>query len=76
MSVEKETNWSLNGWAVRPLCVFCSAPWTDDMIAVEASTSGGCDTCGWGATTSGTISINCHACGKLIYQKDFRHGGS
>ena len=69
--VERETDWRLNGWVVRPLCPFCSAPWTDDMIECEATSSGGCDTCGFGETTSGTIRINCHSCGRLIYQKDF-----
>jgi hypothetical protein len=69
--LEKERDSRINGWVQRPLCVFCSAPWTDDMIEVEASSSGGCDSCGYGATTSGTITINCHSCGKLIYQKDF-----
>lgn len=69
--IEYEADYSLNGWVVRPLCPFCNAPWTDDMIAVEARSSGGCETCGYGATTSGTITINCDSCGRLIYQKDF-----
>jgi hypothetical protein len=60
------------GFIVRPLCPFCSAPWTDDMIKVEdVSCSQGCDTCGYGGSASGTVKIHCEACEKLIYQKDF-----
>jgi hypothetical protein len=73
--MEKERDYKLNGWVQRPLCVFCGAPWSDDMIDVEASVSGGCSTCGYGSETYGTIRINCHACGKLIYQKDFHNDG-
>lgn len=62
---------SVNGWVKPPLCVFCSKPWTDTMIEIEANSSEGCDTCGWGGGSYGTVSIHCEHCKKLVYQKDF-----
>lgn len=54
-----------------PLCVFCNAPWTDDMVQIEAYASAGCDTCGYGSTTSGTVSVVCSSCHKTVYIKEF-----
>ena len=62
----------VNGWVKPPLCVFCNAPWTDDMIEVEASASAGCETCGSGSEPYGTITINCSSCKRLVYRKDFQ----
>lgn len=61
----------VNGWVKPPLCVFCNAPWTDDMIRIEASSSEGCPTCGYGGGTYGTVTINCSSCNRLVYRKDF-----
>ena len=56
----------------RPLCPFCSAPWTDDMVKVEDTyASRGCDTCGYGAEITGTVTIKCSSCNRVIYQKEF-----
>lgn len=55
----------------RPICVFCSSPWTDDMIEVlDVSASGGCETCGYGASVYGSVQIVCRSCDRLIYRKD------
>ena len=59
------------GYVLRPLCPFCSAPWTDDMIKVEAEAASGCDTCGFGGGTHGEVRINCASCTRLIYIKEF-----
>jgi hypothetical protein len=64
----------VDGWVKPPLCVFCNAPWTDDMIAVEAYAGGGCDTCGYGGEPHGTVTITCSSCTRLVYQKDFDCG--
>lgn len=67
MSVETDKN--LNGFTKPPLCPFCSAPWTDEMIAVEAHASQQYSSVG--PEPYGTVRINCASCEKLIYQKDF-----
>lgn len=54
-----------------PLCVFCSAPWTDDMTQIEASSSAGCDTCGYGGGPYGTITVTCSSCKRIVYVKEF-----
>lgn len=69
MSSKQEPDAS--GYVMRPLCPFCSAPWTDDMIDVEASASEGCDTCGWGGGAYGEVRIVCASCDRLIYVKEF-----
>ncbi len=53
----------------RPLCPFCSAPWTDNMIKIEAY-AGYCDTCDIG--TGAEVTIVCESCNRLIYSKDTR----
>jgi len=58
-------------WAKKPLCPFCSAEWTDDMLRVEASASGGCPTCGYGSVAYKSIKIVCHSCHRLIYEKEY-----
>ena len=53
-------------------CPYCHAPWTESMLKVlNVSSSGGCDSCGWGASTNATLDITCEACGKLIYRKEY-----
>lgn len=50
----------------RPLCVFCSAPWSDDMIKVEIDTAcydSGC-------SVSASVEIKCENCKRLIYSKE------
>lgn len=59
-SVEGEPVWA-------PLCIWCGAEWDDANISLY-SYGGGCDTCGYGSGAS--VSITCHACGKLMYEKE------
>ena len=52
-----------------PLCVWCSAPWTDDMLKVyaRADVSYGDYGCVEGIET--TIDVHCSACKRLVYRK-------
>jgi hypothetical protein len=57
----------------RPICVFCNAPWTDDMIKVLVQTEvekgyyeGEID----GVDVVANIDIECEACKRLIYRKE------
>ena len=56
----------------KPKCIWCSAPWSDENVRIEdVWASQGCDTCGYGLKVSGTVTIECHACTKVMYQKEF-----
>lgn len=60
------------GFTQPPLCPFCSAPWTEDMVKVlNVSASEGCDSCGFDAVVSATVDITCESCGRLIYRKEY-----
>lgn len=55
----------------KPLCIWCSAPWSDQNIRFEdAYMSSGCDTCGYGSVGSATLVIICHECGREMYRKE------
>lgn len=64
----------IDGFApgARPLCVYCSKPWTDDMIRVMNKTSlehgyyGDVDN----VQTYTHIDINCSSCKRPIYRKE------
>jgi hypothetical protein len=57
----------------RPICVFCNAPWTDDMIRVydvDASHRAGSYDVG-PEDQQATVDITCTNCKRLIYRKAF-----
>lgn len=56
-----------------PLCVWCSAPWDDDMVKVFASTE---VELGWyrgeidGVNVKVDIDVTCSKCKRLVYRKE------
>lgn len=58
----------------RPLCVFCNAPWTDEMVHVyDVDASHGEGSYDFGPEDMrATVDITCTHCGKLIYRKEYR----
>ncbi len=58
----------------RPICGFCNAPWTDDMLAIYAEADEEGDYYG-GSYVVGidcAIDITCSSCERLIYRKEYR----
>lgn len=69
----------LDGFAkgARPLCAFCNAPWSDDMIRTfnySTEESGYYDEVI--VEYSFEVKIECHSCNRLIYQKTCEDGRS
>ena len=58
-----------NGFTKPPLCPFCSEPWTEEMIDLEANASEGYASVG--PESWGSLEIVCHKCKKLIYKKEW-----
>ena len=58
----------------RPICVYCNAPWTDEMITVyDIDVKQGCGSYDFGPYDQrATVDITCSTCGRLIYRKEFR----
>ncbi len=59
----------------KPLCVFCSKPWTDEMVQVSASAElehgyypGEIDGC----EIDTVIDVICSSCDRLVYRKECR----
>ena len=57
-----------------PLCVWCSAPWTDDMLTVSADAE--MDNGYYGDIfveyIDVVIDITCSTCKRLVYRKEVR----
>lgn len=64
----------VDGWVKPPLCVFCSKPWTDDMI--RASSYAELETGYYGDShvdsIDTVIDITCSHCNRLVYRKEIR----
>ena len=58
----------------RPICVFCNAPWTDEMIRVfDVDAQHGDGSYDFGPQDmEATVEIKCKSCERLIYKKEFR----
>jgi DNA-directed RNA polymerase subunit RPC12/RpoP len=54
-----------------PICVWCSKPWTDEMVEIETEVSNSCPTCGYGQEVTGKMTITCDNCNKIVYIKEF-----
>lgn len=55
----------------RPLCAFCGAQWTDEMVKVRDINAFN-DPEGFGPTNErATVDIACEHCHRLIYRKEF-----
>lgn len=52
-----------------PLCVWCSAPWTDDMMKVYADADISWGDYGGLDGIEVTIDVTCSTCNRLVYQK-------
>ncbi len=61
-------------FTARPLCPFCSKPWTDDMIRVfDIDAQHGEGSYDFGPEDQrATIDITCTSCERLIYRKEYR----
>ena len=53
-----------------PLCVFCNAPWTDDMVKIYAEAQfspGTYEACFDGVAVQ--VDVTCSTCNRLVYRK-------
>lgn len=57
-----------------PLCVFCSAPWTEDMmkISAEVETENGYYGDVSMVAAFACVDITCSTCKRLVYRKEIR----
>jgi hypothetical protein len=56
-----------------PLCVFCNAPWTDDMVKIFAQASmyhGYYEGDIWVEGIAASLDVTCGSCGRLVYRKE------
>ena len=69
-----DTDKKIDGWVKPPLCVFCNAPWTDDMVTVmaEAEMENGYYGDSWVDHIDATVDITCSSCKRLVYRKEIR----
>lgn len=58
-----------------PLCVFCSAPWTDEMLTAQARTeieNGYYEGEYYIQSADVTLDVACSTCKRLVYRKEIR----
>lgn len=58
-----------------PLCVWCSAPWTDEMLFVQANAdiNHGYYPGEWEVSGHDVkIDVTCSTCNRLVYRKEIR----
>lgn len=60
----------------RPICGFCNAPWTDDMVNIfDIDASHGEGSYDFGAYNQhATLDITCSSCKRVIYRKEHAEG--
>lgn len=68
--MEKIKGHSLTVKEARMICPYCSMEFSPEMESKYISSSEGCDTCGYGASTTVSIEIHCTFCDKLVYKKE------
>lgn len=59
-----------------PLCVWCGAPWTDDMLKVAATANmdyGYYPEDVWVESFDAVIDVHCGSCKRLVYRKELRN---
>lgn len=59
-----------------PLCVWCNAPWTDDMMKVYAEADYTCGEYGGVDGIEVVIDVTCGACNRLVYRKHVQQEGN
>ncbi len=75
---ESENSGSSPGEAANPpppLCVFCNAPWTDDMLKVFATANeyhGYYEGDIFVESVDAVIDVTCGSCKRLVYRKELR----
>lgn len=59
-----------------PLCVFCNAPWTDDMMKAYAEADVSFGDYGSVDGIEITIDVTCSTCKRLVYRKHIQQSGN
>lgn len=59
-----------------PLCVFCSAPWTDDMLKAYAEADVTFGDYGCVEAVEITVDVTCSSCRRLVYRKHVSQMGN
>lgn len=59
-----------------PLCVWCGAPWTDDMLKAYAYADCSCGEYGSIESVEITIDVTCSSCNRLVYRKEVKQVGN
>ena len=60
---------------IKILCPFCNAEWTAEMDTELESYNAGCETCGYGAEATFSVTIRCSNCNRIVYRKECESRG-